>query len=231
MIYHLNIKKEIHDITEKCETNIKPDVVTDKMPLIGLDVGRMKRVHYVTTNGKNRFTITPNEKINLFDKIIEVTIEDGDEIDMTLTEGSERLSKLFDNNPDRDNRSVISLIDGLLKHGTDGNGNRSLIIDPKNINKHPVVYFNLDVKLFVKDNKMIKWEQIILHGDHDLSDYAEIYGFSDLFNYFVGVVQEIYGNQGVNVNSKHIEMILRQMTNMVSISDHGNSSLKSRMLL
>ncbi len=100
------------------------------MSLIGVDVGRMKQLHYVTTNGKNRFMINLNERINLFDGSIEVTIED--EVDMTLTEGFERLSELFDNISDRDNRSVVSPIDGLLKHGTDGNGNRPFIIDPKN---------------------------------------------------------------------------------------------------
>ncbi|WP_146657031.1 hypothetical protein [Candidatus Hodgkinia cicadicola] len=199
------------------------------MSLIGLDVGRMKRLYYVTVNGKNTFKINPNERISLFDEILEVTIED--EIDITLTEGFERLSKLFDNNTDGDNSSVISPIDGILKHGTDGNGNRLFVIDPININKQPVVYSDLDVKLFIKENNMVKQGQIILHGDHDLSNYAEIYGFNDLFNYFVGIVQEIYGNQGVNVNSKHIEMILRQMTNTVSISDAGNSPLEGRMLL
>ncbi|WP_192573175.1 hypothetical protein, partial [Candidatus Hodgkinia cicadicola] len=81
---------------------------------------------------------------SLFDEILEVTIED--EIDITLTEGFERLSKLFDNNTDGDNSSVISPIDGILKHGTDGNGNRLFVIDPININKQPVVYSDLDVK-------------------------------------------------------------------------------------
>ncbi len=56
---------------------------------------------------------------------------------------------------------------------------------------------------------MIKHAQIILHGDHDLSNYSEVYGFNDLFNYFVGIVQEIYGNYEVNVNSKHIEMYFK----------------------
>ncbi len=226
LIYYLNIKKETYDITERDKTNVKPNVVKDKMSLIGLDVGKKKRLYYVTVNSKNTFKINPNEKISLFDKILEVTTEDEDEIDITLTEGFERLSKLFDNNNDEDNSSVISPIDGILKHGTDGNGNRLSIIDPININKRPVVYSGLDVKLFIKENNMVKQGQIILHGDHDLSNYAEIYGFNDLFNYFVGIVQEIYGNQGVNVNSKHIEMVLRQMTNTVSISDAGNSPLK-----
>ncbi len=52
-----------------------------------------------------------------------------------------------------------------------------------------------------------------------------------LFNYFVVISQEIYGNHGIIVNSKHIEMFLRQMTNAVSISDPSNYTIDDRMLL
>ncbi len=57
--------------------------------------------------------------------------EDRDKIDMTLTKGFKRLSRLFDNIIDEDNSSIVSPIDGSLKHGTDSNGNRLFIIDPK----------------------------------------------------------------------------------------------------
>ncbi len=224
-MYHLNIKKEPTNIIEKVVTNVKPNVVTDKLSLIGLNVGRIKRLYYVFVGNRNKFIIRPNELINLFDSILEFTIKDEDEIDITLTEDSERLSKLFDNHVAENNTSIINPIDGLLKHGINGNGNRSFVIDPINNNKRPIVYTNLDVKLLVEDNKVMKRGQIILHGDHDLSNYAEIYGFNNFFNYFISIVQEIYGNQGINVNSKHIEMVLRQMTNVVSISDPGNSPL------
>ncbi|PIM96013.1 DNA-directed RNA polymerase subunit beta' [Candidatus Hodgkinia cicadicola] len=225
LVYHLNIKKEPTNIIKKIVTNVKPSVVMGKLSLIGLNVGRMKRLYYVTVGNRNKFIITPNELIRSFDSISENIVEDEDVIDMTLTEDFERLSKLFDNNVDENNSSIISPIDGLLKHGVSGNGNRSFVIDPIKTNEKPIVYSDLDVKLLIEDNKMIKRGQIILHGDHDLSNYAEVYGFNDLFNYFINIVQEIYGNQGVNVNSKHIEMVLRQMTNVVSITDPGSSSL------
>ncbi len=226
LVYYLNISKRTSNTTEEVITNIKPNVVRNGMSLIGLDVGRMKRLYYVSVNNKYKFTINPNKRINLFDGILEISIEDEDEIGVILAESFERLSKLFDNTTDEDNSSLISPIDGLLKYGTDNDGNKLLIIDPKKPNNRPVLYSDLDVKLFIKNNEMIKQGQIILHGNHDLSNYTEICGFNELYNYFVGLVQEIYGTQGVNVNSKHIEMVLRQMTNTVSISDSGNSSLK-----
>ncbi len=226
LIYYLNIKKDSNDITKKVVINIKPDAIKGKLSLFELNVGAKKRLYYVSVGNKNKLIIRPNERIDLFDSILEVSIKDKDEINMTLTEGFERLSKLFDNNVIEHNASIISPIDGLLKQGTNDNGNRSFIIDPIKANKRPIVYSDLDIKLFIEHNKMIKQGQIVLHGDHDLSNYAEVYGFNDFFNYFINIVQEIYGNQGVNVNSKHIEMVLRQMTNTVSIFDPGNSSLK-----
>ncbi len=52
-----------------------------------------------------------------------------------------------------------------------------------------------------------------------------MYGLNRFNNYFIETVQEIYKEQGVNINSKHIEMILRQMTNIINISDPGDSTL------
>ncbi len=52
LVYYLNIKKETYDITEKIINNIKPTLIKDKMSLIGLNVGRMKQLHYISINGK-----------------------------------------------------------------------------------------------------------------------------------------------------------------------------------
>ncbi len=93
-----------------------------------------KGYHHISINGRNKFITNSNEKISLFDGILEVSIEDRDEIDMTLTKSFKRLSRLFDNNIDGDNSSVVSPIDGLLKYETDSNGNRLFIIDPKKNN-------------------------------------------------------------------------------------------------
>ncbi len=74
------------------------------------------------------------KEISLFDGTLEVSTEDRDEINMTLTWGFKRLSRLFDNIIDENNGSIVSSIDGLLKHRTDSNGNRLFIIDPKKNN-------------------------------------------------------------------------------------------------
>ena len=55
----------------------------------------------------------------------------------------------------------------------------------------------------IKNNEMIKQGQIILHGDHDLSNYSEVYGFNDLFNYFVGSIL-------IPVSYTHLDVYKRQ---------------------
>lgn len=66
---------------------------------------------------------------------------------------------------------------------------------------------------------------VVILGEINLSNYTEAYGYNSLYNYFIEIIQEIYTTQGVNVNSKHIEMVLRQMTNIINISDLGDSPL------
>ncbi len=142
-----------------------------------------------------------------------------------MTEGFERLSKLLDNSIAEDNNSVICNTDGIPRHGTDGNGNGIFIIDPMRLDERPLIFSGVNVGSFVNDNKVIKRGVVVTSGEIDLLNYVEAYGTNGLYNYFIETIQEIYNAQGVNVNSKHVEMVLRQMMNIVSISDPGDSTL------
>ncbi len=142
-----------------------------------------------------------------------------------LTEGFDRLSKLLDNNIAEDNSSVICNTDGISRHGTYGDGNGIFVIDPMRLDEWPLIFSGINTDLFVNDNEMIKWGMVVILGEINLSNYTEAYGYNSLYNYFIEIIQEIYTTQGVNVNSKHIEMVLRQMTNIINISDLGDSPL------
>ncbi len=204
-------------------TNVIPNVGNNKMMLVCLNVGRNIKLHYGFVGNRNKFVINSNMNVDLFGMFSEPLSDDSIEVDTTLSEGFERLSKLFDNNVAEDNRSIVCPTNGILRYGTDGNGNRTFVIDPVKLDEKPVVYSGSDVELFIKNNNVIKQGQVILSGDKDLTSYAEILGSNRFFNYFIETVQEIYGSHGVNVNSKHIEMVLRLMINTVSMFDVSDS--------
>ncbi len=86
--------------------------------------------------------------IDLFDMFFESLSVISIETDTTLSEGFERLSKLFDNNVVEYNTSIICPTNGILRYGTDDNGNRMFIIDPVKFDEEPMVYLSLDVGLF-----------------------------------------------------------------------------------
>ncbi len=184
-------------------------------------------LYYVSDDNNNKFVIRPSIELNSFNVFFEVPIESGIGIDEVLTEGFERLARLFDNSIVESNTSVICPTDGVLKYGTDNNGGKLFVIDPVIINKKPIIYSNLNVKLFIETGDMIKQGQVILKGENDLSNYDEYMDLIVFLIIFVGIIQGIYESQGVIVNSKHIEMVLRQMTNTINVSDPGDSPLKA----
>ncbi len=149
----------------------------------------------------------------------------GDDSKPTLVEGFERLSRLFDNSIAEDNAAVICGTDSVMRYNTDGNGDKTFVIDPVRMDEWPLVFSDVYIKPLVGNNEKMKQGRVVIPGENDLLNYAETYGFNSFYNYFVGTVQEIYKQQGINVNGKHIEMILRQMMNIISISDSGNSTL------
>ncbi|PIM96952.1 DNA-directed RNA polymerase subunit beta' [Candidatus Hodgkinia cicadicola] len=225
LMYYLNLKTQINNKTGWIMTNVTPNVGNNKLMLVCLNVGKNIKLHYGFVGNTNKLVINSNMKVDLFDMFSEPLSDDSIEIDTTLSEGLERLSMLFDNNVVEDNTSIVCPTNGILRYGTDGNGNRMFIIDPVKLDERPVVCSGSDVELFIENNKMIKQGQVIIPGDKDLTSYAKTLGCNNFFNYFIETVQEIYGSHGVNVNSKHIEMVLRSMTNTVStfdVSDSGN---------
>ncbi len=111
------------------------------------------------------------------------------------------------------NTSIICPTNGIPRYGTDDNGNRMFIIDLVKFDEEPVVHLSLDVGFILlvttkwwNEDKSSYLERKIWR---DMLKHLVVYRF---FNHFIEIVQEIYGSHGVNVNSKHIEMVLWLMT-------------------
>ncbi|PIM95792.1 hypothetical protein [Candidatus Hodgkinia cicadicola] len=205
--------------------NIKTKLLANKIPLICLNVGKRIKLCCSSVWDKINFIVKPGLNVNAFGVLFEVVSGYKPINRITLTEGFERLSKLLDNSIAEDNNSVICNTDSIPRYGTDGNGNGIFIIDPMRLDEWPLIFSGVNVGPFTNNNKMMKRGTVVMSGETDLSNYADAYGYNGLYNYFIEIIQEIYNVQGVNVNSKHIEMVLRQMMNIINISDPGDSTL------
>jgi len=138
-----------------------------------------------------------------------------------ITGGLPRVTELFEaRNPS--NPAVVTEIDGVVKYGGIKRGNREILIESKDgeIKKYMV---NLSKHILVQDNDFIKAGKPLSDGAITPQDILRIQGPSAVQRYIVNGIQEVYRLQGVKINDKHIEIIVRQMMQKVDITDSGDT--------
>lgn len=138
-----------------------------------------------------------------------------------ITGGLPRVTELFEaRNPT--NPAVVSEIDGEVTLGKVRRGNREVIITSKlGIEKRYLV--PLTRQLLVQENDFLRAGEPISDGAITPSDILSILGPNAVQNYIVNGVQDVYRKQGVSINDKHFEVIVRQMMRKIEIVDPGDT--------
>ncbi|HLF34293.1 MAG TPA: DNA-directed RNA polymerase subunit beta' [Cyclobacteriaceae bacterium] len=139
-----------------------------------------------------------------------------------ITGGLPRVTELFEaRNPS--NPAIISEIDGVVSYGTIKRGNREIFIESKDgIKKRYLV--PLSKHILVQDNDFVKAGMPLSDGAVTPSDILAIKGPTAVQEYLVNEIQEVYRLQGVKINDKHIEVIVRQMMQKVEIIEPGDTN-------
>ncbi|MGB5930382.1 MAG: DNA-directed RNA polymerase subunit beta', partial [Cyclobacteriaceae bacterium] len=139
-----------------------------------------------------------------------------------ITGGLPRVTELFEaRNPS--NPAVVSEIDGGVTYGGIKRGNREIFIESKDgVKKRYLV--PLSKHILVQDNDYVKAGQPLSDGAITPADILAIKGPTAVQEYLVNEIQEVYRLQGVKINDKHIETIVRQMMQKVEILDPGDTS-------
>ncbi len=139
-----------------------------------------------------------------------------------ITGGLPRVTELFEaRNPS--NPAVVSEIDGIVSYGTIKRGNREIFIESKDgVKKRYLV--PLSKHILVQDNDFVKAGSPLSDGAITPSDILAIKGPTAVQEYLVNEIQEVYRLQGVKINDKHIEIIVRQMMQKVVIIEPGDTS-------
>jgi len=139
-----------------------------------------------------------------------------------ITGGLPRVTELFEaRNPS--NPAVVSEIDGVVTYGGIKRGNREIFIESKDgIKKRYLV--SLSKHILVQDNDFVRAGNPLSDGAITPADILSIKGPTAVQEYLVNEIQEVYRLQGVKINDKHIEVIVRQMMQKVVIMDAGDTS-------
>jgi DNA-directed RNA polymerase subunit beta' len=146
-----------------------------------------------------------------------------------ITGGLPRVTELFEaRNPS--NPAVVSEIDGVVSYGKIKRGNREIIVESKSgiVKKYLV---KLSKQILVQENDFIKAGMPLSDGAITPNDILRIQGPSKVQEYIVNEIQDVYRLQGVKINDKHFEVVVRQMMQKVKIIDSGDTIFLENQLV
>ena len=146
-----------------------------------------------------------------------------------ITGGLPRVTELFEaRNPS--NPAVVAAIDGVVSFGKIKRGNREIIVESKtgDVRKYLIKLSN---QILVQENDFIKAGMPLSDGAITPTDILNIQGPSAVQEYLVNEIQEVYRLQGVKINDKHFEVVVRQMMRKVKIIDSGDTLFLENQLI
>ncbi|MBW3245511.1 DNA-directed RNA polymerase subunit beta' [Epibacterium sp. DP7N7-1] len=142
-----------------------------------------------------------------------------------ITGGLPRVAELFEARRPKDH-AIIAEIDGYVRFGRDYKNKRRISIEPADESMEAVEYMVPKGKhIPVVEGDFVQKGDYIMDGNPAPHDILSIMGVEALANYMIDEVQDVYRLQGVKINDKHIEVIVRQMLQKWEISDSGETTL------
>jgi DNA-directed RNA polymerase subunit beta' len=142
-----------------------------------------------------------------------------------ITGGLPRVAELFEARRPKE-AAVIAEISGTIRFGRDYKNKRRISIEPADTEVEAVEYLIPKGKhIHLQDGDLIEKGDSIVEGNPAPHDILAIKGVEELAAYLVNEIQEVYRLQGVGINDKHIEVIVRQMLQKVEIDDSGETDL------
>jgi DNA-directed RNA polymerase subunit beta' len=142
-----------------------------------------------------------------------------------ITGGLPRVAELFEARRPKD-FAIISESDGRIEFGKDYKTKRRILVIPNEEGKQPLEYLIPKGKhITVQEGDFVQKGDLLMDGNLVPHDILRILGVEALASYLIREIQEVYRLQGVRINDKHIEVIVRQMLQKVEIEDGGDTTL------
>jgi DNA-directed RNA polymerase subunit beta' len=164
-------------------------------------------------------SVEDNQDVKMGQQIVKIPRKLGKIAD--ITGGLPRVTELFEaRNPS--NPAVVAEIDGIITFGSIKRGNREATIEAKDGQKRKYM-IPLIKHVLVQDGDYVRAGTALTEGSIAVKDILAIKGPFAASYYLVNGVQEVYRSQGININDKHIEVIVRQMLRRLEIIDPGDT--------
>src|SRR5213075_1006060 len=164
-------------------------------------------------------TVKNGQKVNVGDVLARIPQESSKTRD--ITGGLPRVAELFEARSPKD-AGLLAEITGTVSFGKDTKGKQRLVItDPEGVSHEYLI--PKEKHVMAHDGQVVNKGEIIVDGPVDPHDILRLQGVEALARYITDEVQDVYRLQGVRINDKHIEVIVRQMLRRVQVHDAGDS--------
>jgi DNA-directed RNA polymerase subunit beta' len=229
------------DVIDQVTMQEQLDEVTGlsrKVIIESKDADTRPRISIKDENGKTKKIPGSNQEARYFLPVgANIYVGDGDTVEAgdviakiprettktkDITGGLPRVAELFEARKPKEH-AVISEIDGVVSFGKDTKGKRKVIITPE-VGEPKEYLISKGKHLAVREGDRVRAGEPLMDGAANPHDILKVLGEKALAKYLVDEVQEVYRLQGVKINDKHIEVIVRQMLRRTRVVDVGDTN-------
>ena len=222
------MKEEVDEVTGLSRKVIVEFKGGDLRPRVSIKDSKGKTAKLVSTNSVARYllsvginiVVSDGDKVRAGDILAKIPRETTKTKD--ITGGLPRVAELFEARKPKD-FAVISEIDGVVAFGKDAKGKRKIIVTPE-VGEEKEYLIPKGKHISVQEGDRVTPGDALMDGVNNPHDLLAIKGEKELARYLVDEVQEVYRLQGVKINDKHMEVIVRQMLRRVRITDPGDTA-------
>jgi DNA-directed RNA polymerase subunit beta' len=206
-------------ITESKDAELRPriSIKDEKGRTLNLP-GSASQARYLLPVGANIF-ISEGDMVEAGDVIVKIPRETTKTKD--ITGGLPRVAELFEARKPKE-YALISDIDGMVEFGKDLKGKRKVVIRP-DVGEIKEYMISRGKHVSVHEGDFVRAGEALMDGPSNPHDILRVLGDKALARYLVDEIQEVYKLQGVKINDKHIEVIVRQMLKRVKIREVGDT--------
>jgi DNA-directed RNA polymerase subunit beta' len=223
-----SMKEEVDEVTGLSRKVIVEFKGGDLRPRVSIKDSKGKTAKLVSTNSAARYllsvginiVVSEGDKVRAGDILAKIPRETTKTKD--ITGGLPRVAELFEARKPKD-FAVISEIDGVVAFGKDAKGKRKIIVTPE-VGEEKEYLIPKGKHISVQEGDRVTPGDALMDGVNNPHDLLAIKGEKELARYLVDEVQEVYRLQGVKINDKHMEVIVRQMLRRVRITDPGDTA-------
>ena len=227
IIESVTIQEELDDVTGLSRKVIIESRDPDARPRIAIhdDNGVVKMLPNSSSPAqyglpvKANIVVSDGQRIGPGDAVAKVPRETQKTKD--ITGGLPRVAELFEARKPKD-CAVVSEIDGIVSFGKETKGKRKLIVTPE-VGEARDYLIPKQKHITVHEGDRVRSGESLMEGSVNPHDILKVKGEKELARYLVDEIQEVYRLQGVRINDKHIETIVRQMLKRVRVKDVGDT--------